>query len=240
MLVEQLQIPLPVLTALGRDDFFVSESNAMAVALMEGWENWPSNKMVLSGPAGSGKTHLAHVWASQSGARIIQASSLTEDMVPDLAQGPIVVEDVPAIAGNAEGQNALFHLHNLVLSNGHALMLTGRAAPNLWQLSLPDLQSRVQAATHAELQAPDDALLAVVLAKLFNDRQVTPKPDVIPYLVAHMDRSFAAAACIVDQLDNLALSEGRTLSRPLAVRLMSQDLPTNLPEETKNVATAGD
>jgi chromosomal replication initiation ATPase DnaA len=239
-MAQQLSFDLPAKTALGRDDFFVAPSNAMAVALLDPSFHWPSGKLVLTGPVGSGKTHLAHVWASQTGAKILQASSLREEQVPRLAQAPVVVEDVPAIAGNPEAQNALFHLHNLVLSNGHALVLTGRAAPNLWQLSLADLQSRVQGATHAELQAPDDALLAVVLAKLFNDRQVTPKPDVIPYLVAHMDRSFAAAAVIVKQLDSLALSEGRTLSRPLAVRLMSQDLPNDPLQVTKNVAYTSD
>lgn len=239
-MAQQLSFDLPAKTALGRDDFFVAPSNAMAVALLDPSFSWPSGKLVLTGPSGSGKTHLAHVWASQSGARIVLARDLDEDQVPDLALGPVVIEDVPAIAGHTRAQNALFHLHNLVLSNGHALMLTGQAAPNLWQLSLPDLQSRMQGATHAELQPPDDALLAVVLAKLFNDRQVTPKPDVIPYLVAHMDRSFAAAAQIVEQLDNLALSEGRTLSRPLAVRLMSQDRHPDLPQGAGNVATTSD
>jgi chromosomal replication initiation ATPase DnaA len=239
-MAQQLSFDLPAKTALGRDDFFVAPSNAMAVALLDPSFSWPSGKLVLTGPSGSGKTHLAHVWASQSGAQILLARDLDEDQVPALAQAPVVIEDVPAIAGDTDAQNALFHLHNLVLSNGHALMLTGQAAPNLWQLSLPDLQSRMQAATHAELQAPDDALLAVVLAKLFNDRQVTPKPDVIPYLVAHMDRSFAAAAQIVEQLDNLALSEGRTLSRPLAIRLMSQDRHQDLPQGAGNVATTSD
>ncbi|MEL0436320.1 HdaA/DnaA family protein [Phycobacter sp. K97] len=222
-MAQQLSFDLPAKTALGRDDFFVAPSNAMAVALLDPGFAWPSGKLVLTGPAGSGKTHLAHVWATASGARIVQACDLSEAMVPDLASGPVVVEDVPLIAKDAFAQEALFHLHNLVLANGFALMMTGRAAPNLWGLTLPDLQSRVQAATHAELQAPDDALLAVVLAKLFNDRQITPKPDVIPYLVAHMDRSFAAAARIVEQLDRLSLAEKRTLSRPLAVRLMSED-----------------
>ncbi|EBA16516.1 hypothetical protein RSK20926_22364 [Roseobacter sp. SK209-2-6] len=224
-MAKQLSFDLPAKPALGRDDFFVAPSNAMAVALLDPSFAWPSGKLVLTGPAGSGKSHLAHVWASQSGANILQAADIHEELVPDFAQGSVVIEDVPRIAGDQVAQNALFHLHNLVLANGHALMLTGRAAPNLWQLTLPDLQSRVQAATHAELQPPDDALLSVVLAKLFNDRQVTPKPDVIPYLVAHMDRSFAAAADIVDQLDRLALSEGRTLSRPLAIRLMSAEAP---------------
>ncbi|MDE4142425.1 MULTISPECIES: HdaA/DnaA family protein [Rhodobacterales] len=236
-MAQQLSFDLPAKTALGRDDFFVAPSNAMAVALLDPGFSWPSGKLVLTGPAGSGKTHLAHVWASQSGARIVPAADLTEAMVPELATAPVVLEDVPQIASDKSAQEALFHLHNLVLANGFALMMTGRAAPNLWGLSLPDLQSRVQAATHAELQPPDDALLAVVLAKLFNDRQITPKPDVIPYLVAHMDRSFAAAARIVEQLDRLSLAEKRNLSRPLAVRLMSED--RSVAGETRVAGTGG-
>jgi chromosomal replication initiation ATPase DnaA len=219
----QLSFDLPAKQALERDDFFVAPSNAMAVAMLDANFSWPNGKLVLSGPRAAGKTHLVHVWASQSGAKIIAASDLTQDNVPELASGPVAVEDVPKIARNPEAQTALFHLHNMVLANGHALMLTGRAAPNLWALSLPDLQSRVQAATHVALEAPDDALLAVVLAKLFDDRQIMPKSDVIPYLVAHMDRSFEAAAKIVAQMDEISLSEGRTLSRPLAVRLLAQN-----------------
>ncbi|MFW8593490.1 HdaA/DnaA family protein [Cribrihabitans neustonicus] len=221
-MAQQLSFDLPAKPALGRDDFFVAPSNAMAVALLDPAFDWPSGKLVLTGPKGSGKTHLTHVWASQSGARIVDAARLRLETVPDLARGPLAVEDVPQIACDARRQKALFHLHNLVLANGHQLVLTGQSAPNLWGLTLPDLQSRVQAATHAELQPPDDQLLAVVLAKLFNDRQIAPKPEVIPYLVAHMDRSFAAAARIVDRLDRLSLAENRTLSRPLAVRVMTE------------------
>ncbi|WP_264210223.1 DnaA ATPase domain-containing protein [Leisingera thetidis] len=221
-MAQQLSFDLPAKPALGRDDFFVAPSNAMAVALLDPGFAWPSGKLVLTGPKGAGKTHLVHVWASQTGARIIRAAGLAAEAVPDLAQGPIAVEDVPAIAARKEQQDALFHLHNMVLAGGHALVMTGRDAPNLWGLTLPDLQSRVQAATHAELQAPDDQLLAVVLAKLFDDRQITPRPDVIPYLVAHMDRSFAAAAQIVGRLDRLSLAEKCSLSRPLAVRVLSE------------------
>lgn len=222
----QLSFDLLAKPALGRDDFFISPSNALAVAMIDSTTGWPNRKLVLSGPAGSGKTHLAHVWAAQTGAPIVTASDLVDSDVPRLATGPVIVEDVPQIADNAEAQNTLFHLHNLVLAEGHALLLTGQNAPNLWRLPLPDLQSRIEAAHHVALPPPDDALLTAVLAKLFDDRQVTPKPNVIPYLVAHMDRSFEAAAAIVDQLDQMSLSESRTMSRPLAVRLIA-DLDKN-------------
>lgn len=237
--MEQLSFDLPAKTALGRDDFFVAPSNAMAVALLEPGFDWPSGKLVLTGPKGSGKTHLTHVWASQSGARIVNAARLRPETVPDLAHRPLAVEDVPQIARDARRQKALFHLHNLVLANGHQLVLTGQGAPNLWGLTLPDLQSRVQAATHAELQPPDDQLLAVVLAKLFNDRQIAPRPEVIPYLVAHMDRSFAAAARIVDRLDRLSLAENRTLSRPLAVRVMTERPDVRFMHPAAAAAAAG-
>lgn len=216
----QLSFDLPAKPALGRDDFFVSPSNALAVAMISDTGTWPDRKLTLTGPCGAGKTHLAHVWAAQTGAHIVAASDLREQDVPDLATGPLVVENVPDIADQPAQQDALFHLHNLVLAEGHCLLMTGRKTPNLWAMSLPDLQSRIQAAQHVMLDAPDDALLAAVLAKLFADRQITPKPDVIPYLIDHMDRSFEAAASLVDQLDHLSLTEARDLSRGLAVRLL--------------------
>lgn len=222
-MAQQLSFDLPAKPALGRDDFFVAPSNAMAVAMIDPGFVWPSGKLVLSGPLGSGKTHLVHVWTSQSGGRILAAKDLNEDLVPELAQGPVAIEDVPAIATDLEAQKALFHLHNLLLAAGQPLLMTGQKAPNLWGLSLPDLQSRVEGATHAALDAPDDALLAVVLAKLFNDRQIMPKPDVIPYLIARMDRSFEAAQDVVARLDQVALEERRDLSRALAIRLLAKD-----------------
>lgn len=220
-MADQLSFDLPARTALGRADFFVSPANALAVAMMSA-DVWPGGKLVLSGPAGAGKTHLAHVWAAESGARIIRASNLTDGAVPELAQRPVAVEDVPVTSGDPAAQKALFHLHNLVLSQGHKLLLTGRSAPRAWALDLPDLQSRVEGAAHVALEPPDDALLGAVLAKLFEDRQLSPPTEVITYLVRHIDRSFAAAARVVDRLDRLGLAERREISRALAVRVLGE------------------
>lgn len=224
-MAEQLSFDLPAKPALGREDFFVAPSNAMAVSMIDASGSWPSGKLVLSGPAGSGKTHLAHVWAQQSGAVIVNAHDLPGADLAELSLRPLVVEDVPQIAKDETAQTALFHLHNMVLANGHALLMTGRLAPNLWGLTLPDLQSRMDGAAHVALEAPDDTLLAVVLAKLFSDRQIAPRPDVIPYLIKHMDRSFQAAAEIVERLDRMSLSESRNLSRALAARLIKSAEP---------------
>ncbi|MEL6888782.1 MAG: chromosomal replication initiator DnaA [Pseudomonadota bacterium] len=218
----QLGLDLPVRPALGRDDFLVAPSNAVALAMIDDWPNWAKHKLVLTGPEGAGKTHLAHVWADATGAQIVAASTLAQADIDALARGPLAIEDVDAIETDDAAQTALFHLHNLMAAAAQPLLMTGEAAPNHWSLSLPDLQSRVDAAGHARLDAPDDTLLAAVLAKLFADRQLIPKPDVIPYLLTHMDRSFAAARDVVSALDASSLAQKRALTRAFAVQVLDK------------------
>lgn len=222
MTPHQLSFDLPVRAALGREDFFVSPANAEAVAMIEGWQTWPTRKLILVGPPGSGKTHLTHVWAALTGARIIAAKDLPGADIPNLAAGPVAIEDTETAAGDRAAEEALFHLHNLTLAEGHALLLTSERPPHLWPLTLPDLMSRMQGTLLTQLRAPDDALLAAVLTKLFSDRQIAPSPDTIPYLSRHMDRSFDAARRVVAALDAAALAERRPITRALAVQVLDK------------------
>lgn len=217
----QMKFDIPARTALGRGDFYVTHSNAVALGLVDTWPNWPNGKLALVGPRGSGKTHLAHVWCSDSGGRLIAAEDIREDDVPVLADGPVCIEDVEHIAGNPAAENALFHLHNLVLANGHSMLLTASRAPTAWGIRLPDLASRMSGTTVAKLTTPDDILLSAVLAKLFADRQIVPMPDVIPYLVRWMPRSFEVAGQVVAHLDTEALGTPKGVTRTLARNALS-------------------
>ena len=216
----QLPLDLPTRTALGRDDFFVSLSNAVALASLDSWQNWPNRKMVLTGPKGAGKTHLTHVWAETTGARIVQASTLATVDISGLAQSNLAVEDVQSIAGNVQLEEALFHTHNLVLAEGQHLLLTSTDAPSRWNLNLPDLKSRMEGTNIAALDEPDDSLLAAMLTKLFADRQLMPSPEAVTYLLRNMERSAAEAVRIVALMDRRALSEGRKISRKLALEVL--------------------
>lgn len=222
MTPRQLSFDLPVRQALGRDDFFVSPANAAAVALIEGWQGWPARKLLLTGPEGAGKTHLAHVWAALSGATIIGAASLARADMPTLAAGHVVVEDAQGIAGDGPCEEALFHLHNLTLAEGHSLLITARGPARRWGLALPDLASRMEGTPAATLDAPDDDLLAAVLMKQMADRQLSPSPGTIPYLVRRIDRSFAAARDTVELLDKAALERHVPITRALAAKLLDK------------------
>jgi len=216
----QLSFDLPARAALGRDDFFISPSNQIAVSMIDSWPHWSNQKLLLSGPEGAGKTHLTHVWATQSGATIIDAINLSIDAVPGLSRSPVAVENIHTIASLETQQTALFYLYNLCVETGQSILFTGRKVPQHWQLTLPDLESRLRGATVAQLSPPDDTLLRAVLIKLFSDRQLSPSPELITYVVRRIDRSFDAAQKLVLALDAISLAEKRPLSRRLAARLL--------------------
>lgn len=219
---EQLAFHLPSKIALGREDFFVSPANAVAVAALADWSAWPGSKIALIGPSGAGKTHLTHVWAAEAGARIIQAETLLRADIDSLAATPVAVEDVASLAGKRSAEMALFHLHNLVLANGHTLLLTANLPPSRWKLGLPDLASRMQGTAITTIEPPDDALLAAVLVKLFADRQLAVDPGVVAFLVTRMDRALDVAQKLVKALDNAALARGKAVTRPLAAEVLDK------------------
>jgi len=215
-MARQLGFQLPSVPHLGRDDFLVTPANAIALAMIEGWQGWSTRKLLLIGPEGAGKTHLAQIWAQSASATVLPASELATADIPTLSATSLAIEDVDHIAGDTMAETALFHLHNLLLAEGGWLLLTGCGAPKNWPIALPDLKSRIDGTAAVALEPPDDALLAAVLAKLFADRQLKPKPDVIPYLVTRMDRTFDAARVLVARLDAASLAEKRAISRQLA------------------------
>lgn len=217
------QQPLwPSRPALGRDAFFVTEANRLALTQIDGTATWPQGKLLLIGPHGAGKTHLAHVWAEAQGARIVSARGLCAEQVPDLVCQPVCLEDLDRIAGDPDRQNAAFHLHNLCQAQGQPLLLTGTGEPGTWGLTLPDLASRIQATPLARLSEPDDALLAAVLAKMFHDHLTVPAPNVIPYLLTHMPRSFAMARRVVQDIDRRALGTPKGVTRAKAAEVLAR------------------
>lgn len=222
----QLAFDLPLRETFRRADFFVSAANAEVLAWIDEWQNWPEGKLVLCGPSGTGKTHLAHIWAHMAGALVLPATDLrSEDVQPIAALGRVAVEDVHMIAGDAQAEATLFHLHNMLAQSGGRLLVSAARPVRDWGLTLPDLHSRMQASTLVRLSPPDDALLSAALIKLFADRQLNPPAALIPYLAARMPRSLDAARVIVAALDAQALSQKRPISRTMAAALLGNILP---------------
>lgn len=217
----QLVLDLPARRAQGRADFLVTKSNSDAVAWLDNWPDWPGHALCLHGPKGSGKSHLLHLWCARTDARPITPKQLIEANIPELsAQGAVAVDDADA-AGVSAAAEPLLHLYNLLGEQGGYLLLATRQPPRQWQVPLADLRSRLLAAPSVGIEAPDDTLLMAVMAKLFADRQVRVAPDVLSYLTARIERSFAAAETVVVELDRTSLSGKRPITVPLARAAMA-------------------
>jgi chromosomal replication initiation ATPase DnaA len=215
----QLALALDHAESYARDDFLAGPGNEAALCLIESWPDWPANAVALIGPEGSGKTHLATIWAGAAGARVISGRALGAAELPHaLATGALVVED----AATARDERALFHLLNLAREEDASLLITARAAPATWPVAIPDLASRLRAAPVATLHAPDDAMLRAVIVKLAADRQLALDESVVRYIAARIERSFAAARTAVITLDNEALRQRRPATRALAAELFRE------------------
>lgn len=217
----QLPLALPHEAALGRSDFLVGEANVDATALIDAWPDWPASVVLLIGPNGSGKSHLARAWADRSQASLVVAADLARhDPTELVGGGAVAVEDAddPAMS-----QKALFHLLNAARARGASVLITAHGAPNDWGLTVPDLLSRLRAAQPAILGPPDDDLLRRVLVKLLSDRQMEPDPGLLDFMLARMERSFAAANRIVDELDRESLARGRRVTKAMAAEILTPD-----------------
>ena len=210
----QLTLDLSQEPRFGREDFLVSPSNATSWEMFERWPDWPDRMCLLVGPTGSGKSHLAAIWAERAKARVLSGRALPLADLPALAgAGAILIEDADAATGV---EKEFFHLINLVRSAGSWLVVTARSRPDCWNLATPDLLSRLRLAPVAEIGQPDDALVRAVLVKLFVDRQLVVDTSVIEFLALRIERSLDAARSIVEALDREALSLGRPVTRPMA------------------------
>jgi chromosomal replication initiation ATPase DnaA len=213
----QLALELPHAESLSRDDYLEGPTNAQALALVERWPDWSNRVMMLVGPEGCGKSHLAAIWAAISGARVVAAHALTPADVPAaLATGALVVEHLEP--GNFD-ERAVFHLLNLARETNAFVLMTARTAPGSFEVELRDAGSRLRAIPVVTVEPPDDQLLRALLVKFCADRQMAVDEGVVRYLATHIERSFASAREAVELLDAEALRQGRPVTRALAATL---------------------
>jgi DnaA regulatory inactivator Hda len=209
--------------ALSGEDFLVAPPNAEAVRWLDTWPDWPGPALVIFGPAGSGKTHLAQVFQATSRARLVTETALRQ------SSPPAIVGEAPAVVlENAEDilarglEEPTLHLFNHIQEAGRHLLVTAKEPPSRWKLRLGDLASRMNAAPQAGIGPPEDTLIAALLVKQFSDRQLKVDEGVISFMVSHMERSFAAARSMVAAIDHLSLAERRNITVPLVRKVLKK------------------
>ncbi|MEJ0063102.1 MAG: DnaA/Hda family protein [Alphaproteobacteria bacterium] len=223
----QMAFDLPFRVAMGAEDFIVTDSNRIAVGMIDAWPEWPSRIIILHGAPGSGKTHLARVWETVSGAHYSTGEAIGRKLESLLGATTVIIDGIDRIVGNEEGEHALFHLCNHIQQSGQQgghMLLTALNSPARLPFGLPDLRSRILSYGEVEILPPDDILLAALLIKHFNDRQLHVDEDVIGFLLPRIERSADAVRRIVAALDAAALARKSGVTVPLARLVLEQKI----------------
>ena len=169
----------------------------------------------MVGSEGSGKTHLASLWAEKVGAKTLSSTDLMEEKISELSGSPVLIEDIDRIQRNRPAETIFFHLHNLLNLENTSLLMTSRLLPGRLNFILEDLQSRILGSSIAELEAVDDDLLSAVLVKLFADRQMYFSDKLLAYVLLRIERSYLAIRAFVEELDSRAMTENRVIGKRL-------------------------
>jgi chromosomal replication initiation ATPase DnaA len=224
-LSRQLTLELAAEPHFGAEDFLVSQSNEQAYGMIELWPDWPDKVLLLLGPPGAGKSHLAAIWAARAKAEVLQAKALASADLPALAaHKAMLIEDGNLLGAGEDGEAALFHLTNLARANGMSLLLTARETPEAWGLSTADLLSRLRLAPRVVIESPDDALMRAVLVKLLVDRQLIVDTNIVEYAALRLDRDLDAARSFVAALDREGLARGKRITRNMASEVLQKFL----------------
>jgi len=216
-MTRQIPLSLPVEPAMGEEDFLVTPSNMDGVAMMK-----EPGTLLLLGPKGSGKSHLARIWKTRNNAEILNFAALAPASLG--SKQALVWEDADQTEWTPASEAKAFHLLNSAKENKVTLLITASAAPAQWKLALPDLRSRLLALPVAQLNAPDDALMAGLLLKHLNDRQLRVSEDVMDYLLARLPREGAKVMEAVKLLDEASLAHARAITVPLAREIFQNSL----------------
>jgi chromosomal replication initiation ATPase DnaA len=125
----QLTLDFEHRIALSGEDFLVADCNREAISWIDLWPNWPTPALVIFGPVGSGKSHLAAVFEAFSGAKKITVNEF--DWAACNIVSDLIIEDIDSIL-NSDQEEAFLHLYNATKEASHKVLITATAPPARW------------------------------------------------------------------------------------------------------------
>ncbi len=195
-----------------QDDFIVSSSNIDAFRMVTSWPRlWDNKCLIVTGGKACGKTFLAKVWQELSSAKFINAKDSEKLFLTNTPEN-IILEDIETLL--PENEERLFHIYNNILNGKGSLLLTSSKPIISLDIKLPDLRSRLSAATVVNILPPDNELLKGLIFKQFSDLQVLIQPSVIEFLIPRIERSFEAVSKIVEEINKKSFETKRNITIP--------------------------
>ncbi|NUY39146.1 chorismate synthase [Wolbachia endosymbiont of Litomosoides brasiliensis] len=170
--------------------------------------------LLLFGPKGSGKTHLAHIWQSINNAIFINVN----DFIGEIGNSDaFILEDMQDIQDEA----MLLHCYNYMKENNKRLLITSSTSLKRLNFKLKDLSSRILSTISVKIPSASEELLRIMLMKRFSDKQLKINLKVINYILARIERSFCSVTKIIEKMDDRSMGSNVTI--PFVSTLLKKD-----------------
>ena len=210
---KQLYFDMPDKTALGIEDYIITESNSFAFDLISRMIKGEINQGVISGPSFSGKTHLSKILIKNIGGN--ESLYIDRDYKKIIekvgSSNLIVIENIDKVLED-KSEEDLFHIINFTKENDKKLLMTSCKSISNIEFKLEDLKSRLNATLEAKIMQPDDELMKLVLIKIFNDKQLLINPNVIDFLRSRLERSYKSINDFIEKIDKFSLEKGKKIT----------------------------
>jgi DnaA-homolog protein len=217
------QLPLQLRFAGGQRFASFEPQDAEALQAVRRLAAGGSERLFLSGPTGSGKTHLlqaACAEAAEHGRQPVYLplaafdGQVAEALQAQPAAELLCIDGVDRAAGDAAAELALFALHNRQHDAGGGLLYAARDTPDQLPLGLPDLRSRLQHCTRLTLQPLDEAGRRALLQHRAEARGMQLDDSVLDYLFRHVGRDLATLSTLLERIDRDSLAAKRRITVP--------------------------
>jgi len=228
MLHPQLPLALAVNKTFLFDNYIADGNDAVLSALKDLAASDQPQKCYIWGTGGVGISHLLQA-TCQSVAAGKQAMYLPLDQLmgygPQVLDGMeslelVVIDHLQQLSGQADWEEALFHLYNRIDQAQGQLLIGAHQPPSQLGISLADLQSRLNACLVYQVKPLSEDGLAAFITLQAEHFGLEIKPEVTQYIMHHGERSLDDLRCLMQDLNRQSLSANRRLTIPFVKSVM--------------------
>ena len=217
--MDQLIFKFPFKTNYFEEDFYVSSNNFEAYKLVESWPKWSSRYINIYGPSGCGKTHLVNIIKKKINSFYIKASELSDNSLPLIrSKECLIIDDYK---NNIE-EKLFYSLLSQCHQSNQYIIVNSLESIKTTAIILNDLKSRFDSFIYIGIDLPTDDLIRVILTKNFSDKQVKIEPRLLEYILKNIQRSYEAIFDLIDKLDSLSLSTGKSININLIKKVLNK------------------
>jgi chromosomal replication initiation ATPase DnaA len=217
--MSQLIFKFPFKTNYYEEDFYVSSNNFSAYKLIESWPKWSSRYVNIFGPSGCGKTHLANIFKKKIKSLYIKASEVRDSSLPLIKLSECLIVD--DYKDNIE-EKLFYSVLNQIHQSNQYIIINSLVPIKSSKVELNDLKSRFDNFIDIGIDLPTDDLIRVVLTKNFSDKQVKIESKLLEYILKNIHRSYADIFDLINKLDALSLSSGKSININLIKKVLNK------------------